>query len=1703
MSSKTYYNFILERIHSPGLIVLDKPGKTYTCGRGKENQILCLSLMVSRKHCSFFRNDNEIYVIDLESSNGVFVNDVKQQARHMVKLNDNDIIGIGCPDSMDESENMFIYKLRFISNNNMLEYQSPIESRNPIESKESPCEDIIIEDIVERNHSSLKDDVNNTNSLASSNNISELPEVINKNCQIETSNKEFYNGTSKINSQPEIVLLNICTKSNMIKENATPHLDANSNGECQRKNDTNKHTNLSEINSAQETIKQKDPLRKKTNDLESVEENDVFCIDLPISVNTKRVKLNHDNKIMSESIPKIKSHETNLVYVNHNYDANIHTDASRNIKVSSQQQDYSKTLEKLENVVHDNSKEYNEPIMTKNKLNMLNDKSINIIHNGDFFIKMEEEIIITDDDNDDDQEEEKIKNNINNSKSYTESIIKLKQVKQEPKLRFSEVDIVNLSDDEDNVFPCSQLFDSNIDLSSGVKKEVKRENNDNHDEDINRIDDTEIIISLSDSEDEDNKWLDRLSRSQLLNDEPLDTNIIDKDIKNITEISNINDSSNKLSANIKTKKDNRTEEDKKGTGKNIKDKDKKIKRHKSKSKLHTIEKDPPDILISFCDVRRSEIDHGGTSNKEQEDVNNKSSHSLKEKQNVINKSTNNNVLKYSPLSKEKITMARRRPQIIDPPHMPVKKKRKIIDDINSTTIVEEKQHDNLRVKNKKKSDGTLSSRKSDFLQFDKQLLQAPLSKEEKKKIAENRKNKLRKIAVEDKKETNIKPLKNPISKPIAKVSLKTRSDFLIDDIQSNTKNTISKSTKRKCPENKEYANNSNLKKNNNTLPSNVKDINDDQLNKINETGEKNKNIESTASNNLKDQSNSNIVTIRIQKENCSPNRQAITQLKKKKKSVSFKTIPEIREYEIESSSIFKKLVGKDAPIPVDKLSSKKLGDTNYSKLETFLLRIFFWNPIWLEEQRRLNRRPPILKDNEIHPMLTYYKSYNDYYKIAEPLLLLEIWSGITKEFEEMERNSMRPTVMCSTIEKSFKSTHIPSVNQCLSTLSVQVLITKENFLKNAYPNYGDLVVFEYVRNENGKHMFHKVFAYVTNMNNIIITPFTEYNKDLENYVIKPYALLTYTLMTRNVADNFVVKRIQRIRTVTYLRSNIRMIQAIQYLPQSPLINLILYPLIEAFQLPDVDIHVRKSFTKDTLNKKQLEAVCKVTSAVFQKEPKICLIQGPPGTGKSRVIVNIITEILYGNNRYQNNKSPLRILVCAPSNAAIDEIVLRLLAIRATIKEKRFKMVRIGRPEVMHTTVKDISLTELGKRDVKRMTANYSSKNIPIDSFDEEKKLLEARINALKCEITYSQKIDETYRQHLKLKLLDMNAKYELLKNHKSMDDMSTNELANFQRVAERRILEGADIITCTLSSCYTNQMESIFGGNREKISVCIVDEATQCCEAENVIPLLLGVNKLILVGDPNQLPATIISQEAKKYGLDQSLFFRIQNAFQRMKDNPIIMLNTQYRMAYAISYWPNKFFYGGQLKNDISNVHRFPFHNYRLFNINSNQNDDKFSNTNEAEFVSNLILCMMVNLNFEKWESNISIGVVTPYNNQKHLISEKFNAKILTVPDSIQKRFTIEINTIDRFQGQERDIILMSCVRSNGIGFLSNPQRLCVALTRARHCLIICGNFTTFMRDTMWNALISDSKLRKVYYNIDVNANLYDINKHIDRQQII
>lgn len=414
----------------------------------------------------------------------------------------------------------------------------------------------------------------------------------------------------------------------------------------------------------------------------------------------------------------------------------------------------------------------------------------------------------------------------------------------------------------------------------------------------------------------------------------------------------------------------------------------------------------------------------------------------------------------------------------------------------------------------------------------------------------------------------------------------------------------------------------------------------------------------------------------------------------------------------------------------------------------------------------------------------------------------------------------------------------------------------------------------------------------------------------------------------------------------------------------------------------------------------------------------------------------------------------------------------------------------------------------------------------------------------------------------------------------------------------------------------------------KNIPVCIVDEAAQATELGTLIPLMLGVSTLILVGDPKQLPPTVLSEEAKDRGLDESLFYRARKNFQTQKGNPILMLDTQYRMLDEIARWPNNFFYQGAIKTG-SNVPDLPFQNYKLIHHFSHQDQNDY-NMGEATLVVNLIFGIVTELVKDPTKETVSIGIITPYRKQRRVILDLLKAryeahapkmKIVKIakardvdsnanetsakaPDNLNilsdggarekweellkteptekanrveiskengekavcenketekledwdeednekenskanekengkangkengedddeenaktgdkdneegesirvreepsplylKLKSIQVNTVDSFQGQERDIIVMSCVRSRGIGFVNDPNRLCVSLTRAKHTLILCGNFNTFKRNTMWKALVDDAEARGSYVKLNAESSVDNIMKHV------
>lgn len=1270
--------------------------------------------------------------------------------------------------------------------------------------------------------------------------------------------------------------------------------------------------------------------------------------------------------------------------------------------------------------------------------------SANCVHNKDNVIKLENELQLTNTD-------ENIYSP--NTNIPLVSPIKLKQIQQEPKTKFSEDDVVNLSDSEDDIFPCSQLFDIGYGMNTSIKDEIKEEPAEIENVRYSIVDDADLIISLTDSEDEDNNWLHKLSRSQILNEnDEIDINDIKKeDIELKTDIDieepfrnefEFIDNRKNIDEQIEAKKSIDKEEENIQGIKNLNEiiSPKTFVSVKNLNKIISQEtvSNKPKNFEDYIEKLTLE----GQSSKYQN-----LSPTQKKIENYMDIANRTNRIESTVSSRKKKLIEKKVPQI-EPPHLPTRKRNTNTNKVKQSSQKHEKStKKKLSANEKKKREEMLKieqrlyakeqkNRKmlhkwADCLPPSKQKKINILSKEEKKVLIDNRKMKLKKLAIEEKRLSleNNQEKKRIVSKPKAKITTKTRNDFLVEDtISASRLENVTEKSKASSSQST-VSNTSNSEMTNSIKHKNIsKEITKHlqyklMLNDISNLGKipkksnttkikintaeaetalkelsLEKKIEKTNElKNIESQNKSNKESSKLIENKSSVSKSNIkSNFVKPKKRVSFSAvIQNVREYQIDESNVLKKLTGKDAPIPAEKVIKKPSNITeSNAKKDQFLWRILCWKPVWLEEQQYLNQDPPVIQPEELNVTLTHYRSYEEYYNIISPLLLLEIWHGITKQFQSIDHIYRRPTFMCSIVENSIQTN--VSNNIFFTTLMLEVLATKEDIRKQIHPIFGDLIFFEYVQNHEKSQKskdFRKVFAYVTNTYSTVLTPVTRFNQDLKNYVKNPHTLLTYTVTTKCLDKNILVNRVQRLRAVIYLRSSLRMIQALQFLPNSPLVNLILNPQFEMYKLPVVS-ELETLITGDKLNQKQIEAVNRVTKAVVHKDTKLCFIQGPPGTGKSKVIVNIITQILYGNNRYTSNGSSFKMLVCAPSNTAIDEIVLRLLNVRTTIKQqakmKPFKMVRIGQLEMMHPKVKDISVTELAKRDIRKTN---NANNTPSDSIENEKLLLQSKMNALRCKLN-SRNLDETHKQNIKMKLNDMTMKYELLKNRESLNELNirNKEYMKLQRITENKFLEYADIITCTLSSCYTSQMESIFGINNKKISVCIVDEATQSCEAETLIPLMLGINILILVGDPNQLPATVLSTQAKKYGLDQSIFSRVQNAFELQPNNPIIMLDTQYRMQHDISSWPNKFFYGGKLKTAVERDDTFPFYPYRILNLNSNQNDNN-SNNEEADFVANIVYCMLTSANLDNWESCISCGILTPYNNQKSMILTKIHEK--------------------------------------------------------------------------------------------------------------
>ena len=639
-----------------------------------------------------------------------------------------------------------------------------------------------------------------------------------------------------------------------------------------------------------------------------------------------------------------------------------------------------------------------------------------------------------------------------------------------------------------------------------------------------------------------------------------------------------------------------------------------------------------------------------------------------------------------------------------------------------------------------------------------------------------------------------------------------------------------------------------------------------------------------------------------------------------------------------------------------------------------------------------------------------------------------------------------------------------------------------------------------------------------------------------------------------------------------------------------------------------------------------------------------LIQGPPGTGKTATVVGILNTIhMLEYDKYyklllstvlspeglqcreafakRNDIKPWislvsrlaknkpHILVAAPSNIAVDNILQRIM-------EKGFSdnlgnkyspdILRLGKMTVDRgmTVVREVSLEGIIEKEqlsafedktrVSALKDAQSARNQIIAQIDATQTLLlnlsiafrehslphgwELRIDSStampywvdhisKCTSTVAPKPVE---DNLKLKnengydnieschfrKLDSLPEYQIYTMQITQMLEKLDRLTLFvnrcearvnpymhggpsgvRQIVETSVIDQAHIVFATLSGCGHPCLEST------DFMTTIIDEAGQCVEPSSLIALRRGCHRCIMVGDPKQLPATVFSEEARKQGYDRSLFERLIST-----GHPYTMLNTQYRMNPCISKFSSNEFYNNLLQ-DGNNV-KMPDHGLshirRSFLISTDE-DGVNQKAEETASSACLLPFMFLNVQYSDEKTEIqslrnpeeaklcatllesilleakrlshgivgSVAIITPYAEQLQELKKIFQhrglvkgASINAIISNMNKKtksserieenyaewdesgpiLDIEINTVDGFQGREKDIVLISCVRSNDdgrIGFLSDKRRMNVALTRARFGMFVVGNALTLENNENWSELLQYAKKYSAFANIE------------------
>lgn len=480
------------------------------------------------------------------------------------------------------------------------------------------------------------------------------------------------------------------------------------------------------------------------------------------------------------------------------------------------------------------------------------------------------------------------------------------------------------------------------------------------------------------------------------------------------------------------------------------------------------------------------------------------------------------------------------------------------------------------------------------------------------------------------------------------------------------------------------------------------------------------------------------------------------------------------------------------------------------------------------------------------------------------------------------------------------------------------------------------------------------------------------------------------------------------------------------------------------------------FCNEELNESQQEAVLRCLAA-----HDFFLIHGPPGTGKTITCIEVIAQLV---------KREYKILAAADSNVAVDNIVERL-------DKLGVEVVRIGHPARVIPSLRRRSLDYLVQED-----PDY----IKAQGLREQAYELKERMKGfIVPEMRWRRGLSD-------------EAIMQLAREGRAVRGISSAKLKGMQKwltVKQRldklfgmareleesaidRVIKSAEVVCATNSTAGSEILKSA------KFDFAVIDEATQSTEPSSLITVLKA-KRFFMAGDHKQLPPTILNEEAARGGLSKSLFERL---LRLHGDRIRVMLEVQYRMNEEIASFPNREFYEGKLQAseqvkrqnlmDILPKSELIDEEVKPFLFIDTRGSDEFrervrrgstskENVGEAKLVKDIVEHLL-SLSIPPEE----IAIISPYDDQIALIRTMLRVDGL------------EIKTVDGFQGREKEVVIVSFVRSNKsgeIGFLRDLRRLNVSITRAKRKLVLIGDSTTLERNGCYKRLIESAKERGAY----------------------